>query len=129
MRLSVRPSRRWMLQFAVKIFSWIILLNLVVLSILWVLQILGLFTLILMYEGIFILIVGVFQILGSCIYREDSIPYRMGFRTGWFDFKRFSKLKPKERQRYRQEGIIMAVIGLVLLVVTVMAHFYILFYP
>lgn len=128
MRLIVKPSFHWMLQFGMKIFGWIILLNLVVLPILWVLQILDLFTLILIYEAIFILILGVFQILGSCIYREDSIPYRMGFRTGWFDFKRFSKLKPEERQRYRQEGIIMVIIGLVLFFGTVIARFYVLLY-
>ena len=128
MRLTVRPSFHWMLQFAMKIFGWIILLNLVILPILWALNILGLFTLILMYEAIFILIIGVFQILGSCIYREDSIPYRMGFRTGWFDFKKFSKLKPEQRQRYRQEGIIMVIIGLVMFLGTVIAHFYILLY-
>ena len=129
MRLIARPSYHWMLQFTMKIFGWIILLNFAVLPILWALQILHLFTLILMYEVIFILIIGVFQILGSCIYREDSIPYRMGFRTGWFDFKKFSKLKPEERQRYRQEGIIMVIIGLVLFLGTVIAHFYILLYP
>lgn len=126
MRLIVRRRFHWMLQFAMKIFGWIILLNLVVLPILWGLKILRLFTVILMYEAIFILIVGVFQILGSCIYREDSIPYRMGFRTGWFDFEKFSKLKPEERQRYRQEGIIMVIIGLVLFFGTLIAHFYIL---
>jgi hypothetical protein len=128
MQLIVRPSFHWMLAFAMKILEWIILLNLIVLPILWVFKILYIFTFVLIYEAIFILIIGVFQILGSRIYREDSIPYRMGFRTGWFDFKKFSKLKQKERQRYRQEGIVMVVIGLVLLVGTLIAHFYILLY-
>lgn len=126
MRLTVKPSYHLMLQFAAKIFGWIILLNLVVLPILWVFEILHLFTVILMYEATFILVLGVFQILGSCIYREDSIPYRMGFRTGWFDFRKFSKLKSRQRQRYRQEGIIMAIIGLALFLGSVIVHFYIL---
>jgi len=52
----------------------------------------------------------------------------MGFRTGWFDFRKFAKLKPKERQRYRQEGTIMVMIGLVLLVGITIAHFFILAY-
>jgi len=103
-------------------------MNLIVLPILWVFKILYIFTFILMYEALLILIIGVLQILGSRVYRADSIPYRMGFRTGWFDFKRFSKLKPEERQRYRQEGIVMIVIGLVLFFGTVTAHFYILLY-
>lgn len=128
MRLIVTRSFHWMLQFAMKIFGWIILLNLVVLPILWVLKILHLFAVILMYEAIFLLIIGVFQILGSYVYRKDSIPYRMGFRTGWFDFEKLSKLKPEERQRYRQEGMIMVIIGLILFLGTVIAHFCILLY-
>jgi hypothetical protein len=82
-----------------------------------------------MYEAAFIFILGVFQILGSCIYREDSIPYRMGFRTGWFDFRKFSKLKSRQRQLYRQEGIIMTTIGLALFLGSLIAHFYVFFYP
>ena len=128
MRLMVRPSFHWMLAFAIKILGLIIIMNLIVLPILWVFKILYILTFILMYEALLILIIGVLQILGSRVYRADSIPYRMGFRTGWFDFKRFSKLKPNERQRYRQEGIVMIVIGLVLFFGTVTAHFYILLY-
>ena len=126
MRLTVKPGYHWMLQFILKIFSWIMLMNLVVLPILWVLEILHIFTITLMYEAAFILILGVFQILGSCIYREDSIPCRMGFRTGWFDFRKFSKLKFTQRQRYRQEGIIMTIMGLALFLGTVIVHFYFL---
>jgi hypothetical protein len=129
MRLTIKPSCNWILQFIVKTFSLIILLNLVVLPILWALKILYIFTLILMYEAAFIFILGVFQILGSCIYREDSIPYRMGFRTGWFDFRKFSKLKSRQRQLYRQEGIIMTTIGLALFLGSLIAHFYVFFYP
>jgi hypothetical protein len=128
MRFIVKPSFHWMLAFAMKISGGIVILDLIILSVLWVLKILYLFTLILIYEAIFILIIGIFQILGSYIYRKDSIPYRMGFRTGWFDFEKFTKLKPEERQRYRQEGIIMVIIGLVLFFGTVIAHFYILIY-
>lgn len=128
MRLMVGLSFHWMLAFAMKILGWIILLNLIVLPILWVFKILYIFTFVLIYEAIFIVVVGVFQILGSRIYREDSIPYRMGLRTGWFDFKKFSKLKQKERQRYKQEGIVMLVIGVALIFGTLIAHFYVLLY-
>jgi hypothetical protein len=122
----IGPGSHWILAFAMKILGWIILLDLIVLPILWIFKTLYIFTFVLIYEAIFISIVGVFQILGSRIYREDSIPYRMGLRTGWFDFRKFSKLKQKERQRYRQEGIVMLVIGVVLLAGTLIAHFYIL---
>lgn len=128
MRFIFKLSFHWMLVFIMKILGCIVVLNLIVSPVLWVLKILNLFTLILIYEALFILIIGVFQILGSYIYRKNSIPYRMGFRTGWFDFKKFAKLKPTERQRYRQEGIIMVIIGLVLLFGTIIAHFYILNY-
>jgi uncharacterized membrane protein HdeD (DUF308 family) len=50
----------------------------------------------------------------------------MGARTGWFNFEKFAKLKPEERQKYRVEGIIMIVIGLFLLFGTIIAHFCIL---
>lgn len=128
MRFIFKPSFHWMLVFVMKILGLIVVLNLMILPVLWVLKILNLFTLILIYEALFILTIGAFQILGSYIYRKNSIPYRLGFRTGWFDFKKFAKLKPTERQRYRQEGIIMVIIGLVLLFGTIIAHFYILNY-
>lgn len=130
----LKPGSHWMLAFVVKILGWMVVLNLIVLLILWVLKVLNLFTLILLYEALFILIVGVFQILGTHIYRRNSIPYHrgvfgwVGSRIGWFDYKRFAKLKPEERQRYRKEGIIMVIIGLVLLIGTIIAHFYILTY-
>ena len=130
LRLTVKPRYNWVLKFAAKILGWIAFLNLLVLPILWALNLLHLFTLIFMYEATFILILGLFQILGSRICKEDTegahIPYRMPFRTYWFDFKKFSKLKPRQRQRYRQEGIIMTIIGLALFLGTVIVHFYFL---
>lgn len=109
--------------FVMKISGYIIAFNLIILLILWIFKILDLFTPILIYEALFILILGVFQILGSYIYRKNSIPYWGGFRTGWFDFGKFAKLKPEERQRYRQEGTIMVVIGLALCVAAIIVHF------
>lgn len=111
-----------MLVFVMKISGYIIALNLIVLPILWVLKILHLFTPILVYEALLTIFIGVLQILASLIYRENTIPYRAGFRTGWFDFRKFAKLKPRERQRYRQEGIIMATIGLILCAATIIVH-------
>lgn len=129
MRLIFKPSSHRMLPFVVKILGWIVVLNLIVLPVLWILKILNLFTLLLIYEALFILIIGVLLILGTYIYRKDSIPCRWGgSRTGWFDYKRFAKLKPEERQRYRQEGKIMIIIGLVLLFGTIIAHFYVFGY-
>jgi len=112
-----------MLAFAIRFLVLLVVLNLMVFSILWILKILYLFTVVLAYEGFFVAFVGVLQILGSYIYRKNSIPYRRGSRTGWFDFKKFAKLKPEERQRYRQEGKIMVIVGLVLLIPSIITHF------
>lgn len=114
-----------MLVFAIKILVRIAALNLAVFLILWIMRILHILALVLIYEALFIVILGICQILGSYIYRKTSIHYRwagMGARTGWFDFKKFAKLKPEERQKYRREGIIMIVIGLLLLFGTIIAH-------
>ena len=111
---------------AIKILKFIVALNLIVLPSLWVLRIPLWSTIVLAYEGFFLAFIGVLQILGSYIYREDNIPHRGGFRTGWFDFKKFGKLKLEERERFRQEGMVMAGIGLVLLVGTAIVHFHFL---
>ena len=126
MRPTFRASCHWMLAFVIKIIGLLVVVNLIVLPILWILKILHMFTLVLMYESLFILFIGVFQILSSYIYKENSIPYRGGFRTGWVDFKKFARLKPEERRRYRQEGIIMAIVGLLFLLGIITTHFYIL---
>lgn len=128
MRFISNPSLHWILAFVLKVLGWVAGLNLIVLLILWVLEVLHLFTLILIYEALFILVVGVFEILGSYIYRKNSLPYRWGPRTGWFDFKRFAELKPEERQRHRLEGLILAIIGLGLLCATVVSHLYYFWY-
>jgi hypothetical protein len=128
MRSSFRVSHLWMLGLVLRILGLLVVLNLMVLLILWLLKILYLFAVVLAYEGFFVAFLGVLQILGSYIYREDSIPYRGGFRTGWFDFRKFAKSKPEERKRFRQEGIIMIVIGLTLLVGLAIVHFYFLAY-
>lgn len=114
--------RHWVLRFVAKILGCTLVLNLTVLLILWFQRILSLFTLILVYEALFILIIGLLQILSSYIYRKNSFPSRYAGRTGWFDFRKFAKLKPKERQRYRQEGKVMVIIGLVLLVIMIVTY-------
>ena len=125
MKFIFKRNVHWILMFVLRILGCIITANLIILPILWILKILHLFSLILIYEGFFTIFIGVLQVLGSFIYRENSIPYRLGFRTGWFDFRKFAKLKPEERQRYRQEGIIMAMIGFIPLITAIIVHFFI----
>jgi hypothetical protein len=123
MSFVFKPDSHWVLRFVGKILGWLMVLNSIVLPLLWFLKILNLFTLILVYEALLISIIGILQVLSSYIYRKNSIPSRYQGRTGWFDFRRFAKLKPKQRQRYRQEGKIMILLGIMLLVVTIILHF------
>lgn len=123
MRLDFTANPHWLLAFVIKILGYLATIDLIILPILWIFKILYLFTPILVYEGFFTIFIGVLQILSSYIYREKGISYRWGFRTGWFDFKRFAKLKPEERQRYRQQGSVMIIIGLILVIATVIIHF------
>jgi len=125
MKFIFKRNVHWILMFVLRISGYVITANLIILPILWILKFLHLFSLILIYEGFFTIFIGVLQVLGSFIYRENSIPYRLGFRTGWFDFRKFAKLKPEERQRYRQEGIIMAMIGFIPLITAIIVHFFI----
>jgi len=125
MRLIFNISQHRLAAFATKILGLILVLNLIILPILWALQLQQLFTIILIYEALFILFLGVLQILSSYIYRADSIHSRWGgARTGWFDFKKFAKLEPEKRKKYRQEGEIMVIIGLIFLVGIIVAHVY-----
>ena len=112
--------------FVVKVLGYISIFNLIVLPILWFLEATNLFTLVFIYEALFVLVIGIFQILGSYIYRENRYP-PSGVITGWFDFKKFAKLKPEERQRYRQEGKIMIIMGVVQCAATIIVHFSIFF--
>jgi len=117
----------WTLAFVLKVTGYIVALNLIALPILWFLEILYLLALILIYEALFISIFGIVQILGSYIYREDSIPYRHGFRLGWWDFRKFAELKPEERNRCRTEGKILIMLGLLLGLTTIIFHAFFVF--
>ena len=127
MRSAFERDVDWMLAFVLKVIGYIVALNLIVLPILWFLEIFHLLTLILIYEALFISIIGVLQILGSYIYREDSIPYRHGFRLGWWNYRKFAKLNPEERNRCRKEGKILVMFGLILGLTTIIIHAFFIF--
>lgn len=113
------------LAFVVKILGYIMVLNLTISLILLALGIFGLFAIVLTYEALFISIIGFFQILCTYIYRENRCPSFPAVTAKWFDFRKFAKLKPEERQRYRKEGKIMIIIGLATCIAAVIIHFYI----
>jgi len=122
MRSAFEQDVHWMLAFVLKVIGYIVALNLIVLPILWFLEILYLLILILVYEALFISILGVLQILCSYIYRAERYPPQHAL-IKWFDFREFAELKPEERQRYRQEGRIMITIGLTLCIAAIIVHF------
>jgi len=127
MRSAFERDVHWVLAFVLKVIGYIVALNLIVLPILWFLEILYLLTLILIYETLFLSIIGVVQILGSYIYREDSIPYRYGFRLGWWDYRKFAKLNPEERNRCRKEGKILIMFSLLLGLIAIIVHAFFIF--
>ncbi len=105
-------------------------LDLVVLVVLWVLGVADLFGVVLTYEGFFVTLLGILQTLASYVPRDrtlgeerENIVFHHGFHPVWFDLRRFSKLTPEERKRYRQEGILMVIVGLGLLVGVVVLRF------
>ena len=89
-----------------------------------------LFSVVLMYEGFFVTFLGALQVLASYVSREralgeekENVVYHKGFHPVWFDFRRFAELAPDERRLYRQEGIVLAIVGLGLLVGVVVLRF------
>ena len=112
------------LRFALKVLAWLLTVNVTISLLLWALQTLSYLSVTLTYEALFLLILGAFQILSSRIYREDSVPSRYAERTAWWNFKKFAKLTPEERQRFRQEGVVMVTISIILLATIAIVHIY-----
>jgi hypothetical protein len=111
-------------KFVVENLGYVMVVNSVVLVVLWILRNLHLFTPILMYEVVFISGLGVLQILASRIHKGDGLSYRWGkYRAHWLDLRKFAKLKPEERSRYRQEGKVRITIGVTLLIAAIILHF------
>lgn len=107
-----------MLLLVMKILGYFIVLNLIVLPILWILKIP--FTPILIYEGSFVMIIGILLFSCTFVYRKRNRYYDM--LTGWWDLKKLASLTPEERHRYRQEGITMITIGLIIVFTTMLVH-------
>jgi hypothetical protein len=111
-----------MFSFLTRVLGLVMVLDLVFLFVLWVLGVAYLFSVVLTYEGFFVIFLGVLQVLASYIFRgdrgetEERVAYYSPYSPVWFDFRRFAKLTLEERKRYRQEGILMVIVGLVLLV-------------
>ncbi len=122
MRLVTSQNRPRKVMYALKCVVLLGIFNLVIFAFLWALQNVNMLLVILAYEALLILGYGVIQLLGSRIYKEDSVVYRHGGRTAWWDFKRFAKLSPEEREKYRQEGLILAAIGAIMMIIVLVAR-------
>jgi len=128
MRFIFERNVHW-IKFMMKIFGYVAVVNLFVLPILWISNILS--TVIFVYEGAFLVFVGGVQFLLSFIHYKKSYYSTIDQRypypgSGWLDHRIvFKRLTPEERKRYRQEGIIMVMIGSVLWLIAIIAHFFI----
>ena len=128
MRSIFERNLHW-IRFVIKVFGYVAVVNLFVLPILWVSNILS--ALVFVYEGTVLLFVGGVQFLLSFVYYRRNCDATIDQRypypgSGWFDHRiLFKRLKPEERKRYRQEGIIMIMIGFILWLTAIIVHFFI----
>ena len=112
-----------------KVLGYVAVANLLVLPILWISNIPS--AVIFVYEGGFLVFVGGVQFLLSFIHYKknyySTIDQRYPYPgSGWLDHRiLFKRLTPEERKRYRKEGIIMVMIGSILWLIAIIAHFFI----
>jgi len=128
MRFIFERNAHW-IRFVMKVFGYVAVVNLFVLPILWISNILS--AIIFVYEGGFLVFVGGVQFLLSFIHYKknnySTIDQRYPYPgSGWLDHRIvFKRLTPEERKRYRKEGIIMVMIGSILWLIAIIAHFFI----
>ena len=128
MRFNFERNVRW-IKFAMKVFGYVAVINLFVLPILWISNILS--AVIFVYEGAFLLFVGGVQLLLSFVYYRKNYDSTIDQRhpypgSAWLDHRTvFKRLTPEERKRYRQEGIILVIIGFILWLIAIIVHFFI----
>jgi len=83
------------------------------------------------YEGAFLVFVGGVQFLLSFIHYKETYHSTINQRhpypgSGSLDHRIiFKRLTTEERNRYRQEGKIMVMIGLMLWLIAIIVHFFI----
>jgi len=128
MKAAFERNVNW-IKFVMKVFGYIAVVNLFVLPILWISNILS--AVIFVYEGAFLLFVGGAQLLLSLVYYRKNYHSTVNQRypyagSAWLDHRiLFKRLTPEERKRYRQEGAIMVMIGFILWLIALLAHFFI----
>ena len=128
MRFIFERNVRW-IKFVIKVFAYVTVINLFVLPILWISKILS--PVIFVYEGAFLVFVGGLQFLLSFIHYKETYHSTINQRhpypgSGWLDHRIvFKRLTTEERKRYRQEGIIMVMIGLILWLIAIIVRFFI----
>lgn len=113
-------------RFVIKVLTYTALVNLVVLPILWISNTYS--ALIFVYEGAVLLFLGGVELLLSYIYYEKETSSTIDQKYPYpgpsiLNHRQvFKRLKPEERKRYRQEGVIMVVLGLSLGLVAIVAQ-------
>ncbi len=128
MRFVFKRNVGW-IKFVMKVFGYVAVVNLFVLPVLWISNILS--AVIFVYEGLVLVFIGGVQLLVSFVYYkkkyDSTIDQRYPYSgPAWLDQRiLFKRLAPEERKRYRQEGIIMVMIGFMLWLTAIITHFFI----
>ena len=118
-------SADWV-SFSIKVLTYTAVVNLCVLPILWVSNTYS--ALIFVYEAAVLLFLGGVELLLSYVYYEKDTSSAIDQKYPYpgpsiLNHKQvFKRLKPDERKRYRQEGMIMVVFGLSLVLVAIIAQ-------
>ena len=126
MKAAFERNANW-IEFVMKVFGYIAVVNLFVLPILWISNILS--AVIFVYEGAFLLFLGGAQLLLSLAYYRKNAHSTVNQRypypgSAWLDHRiLFKRLTPEERKRYRQEGIVTASAGFGLWLIAIATYF------
>ena len=119
MRSILKRTPYW-LRFSAEVLVCVSAVNLSILPVLWLFNTLPTLILVIAYEGAILAIVGGIQLLLSFVHYKSNSDRTVDQRypypgSGWLDHKiLFGRLNPKARKRYRQEGKIMIILGLIL---------------
>lgn len=125
MKFVLWRNASW-IRFVMKVAVYVVTVNLFVLPVLWILGVLS--AIILVYEGTFLMLIGGIQFFVSFLYYKENAHSTIDQKypypgSGLLNHRIvFKKLKSEERKRYRQEGIIMVLIGLIVWLAAAVSH-------
>jgi len=116
MSLILKRNVHWMLSFVIRIFKFIVVIDLIVLPILLILGVSPLFIIWVTFgQGFFVSVIGGLLVLNSLFSTIERHEWEHIGYGSWKVRRIFKTLTPQERLRCLQKGIIMIIIGLLLI--------------